>query len=126
MPKKLKQKKAQINKREFMYKVDKVFDSETSSGTFTNTGYTCDTNWVITDAPKTIGEEVKKTEKAFTDFRVSFKGASNRDINKEKRGVKFCQTCGNMYEEGLDDNFCNAECKYKYCEIEDEADKHSE
>lgn len=108
-----------VNKPEFIYTVDEVYNSGTSTNV-NFTSNTCDTNWVITDTPKTIGEEMKKTGKAFTYFDEKFKGA----VKKSK--VKFCQTCGNMYEKGLDDNFCNAECKYKYCEIEDEADKHSE
>jgi len=100
----------------YIYTVDAVFDS-TSTGVSTNLNSDSSTKWVITDAPVSIEEKIKNAEKKFTK---KFKKRSK--YNK----AKFCQTCGNMYEKGLDDNFCSAECKYKYCEIEDEADKHSE
>jgi hypothetical protein len=133
VPKKLKQKKAQVNKSgifspEFMYTVDKVFDSTgtSTSPDLNSNSYTSDfkSSWVITDAPVSIEEKIENAGKKFT--RKTFKKASGEKIRIKKNKVKFCQTCGNMYEEGLDDSFCSAECKYKYCEIEDEADKHSE
>ena len=100
----------------YIYTVDKVFDSGTTAN-FTASNYNTAASWVITDAPVSIEEKIENAGKKFT--KKLKKGSK---YNK----AKFCQTCGNMYEEGLDDNFCNAECKYKYCEIEDEADKHSE
>jgi len=121
MAKKKADKAPQVNKPEFIYNVDEVYNSGTSASTdFSSSNYATADSWVITNSPKTIEETMKNAGKRFDNFGKTFKKVS------KKKGVKFCQTCGNMYEKGLDDNFCSAECKYKYCEIEDEADKHSE
>jgi hypothetical protein len=127
MPKKLKQKEAQVNKPEFIYQVDKVFDSGTTAN-FTNTSYTsCDTNWTV---------KVDKAGKKFVTnglpkFDGKYKKYFDATIPPEDSynpDALLCHNCGNICDrkKALDGKFCGAECKYKYCEIEDEADKHSE
>lgn len=112
---------------QFIYSINTAFNS----GTVEDKDMT-DASWSSTYVPlqKTIEDEMKdlnksmkKAGKAYTDLDATFKS-----MGKESGKLRFCNTCGNPYEkkDGLDDNFCSAECKYKYCEIEEDADKNSE
>jgi hypothetical protein len=118
-----KEKAPQVNKSKFMYTVDKVFDSGTTANF--NTSYvSCDTNWTVKinkAGEKFVTEKLDEKYKKYFDATIPPEDSYNPD-------ALLCHNCGNICDrkKALDGKFCGAECKYKYCEIEDEADKHSE